>query len=241
MMDASAVACEYGDATAVEWASEEFFARLPDLSAARCRSSEYLVLKRLIDVPVAIVLLILLAPVMLGLALLVRLSSPGPALFRQRRLGRNGRPFRCYKYRSMRRDAEMVLRQDTAIYESYLRHGYKLPRDSDPRITGVGRFLRRTSLDELPQLINVVRGEMSLVGPRPIVPAELKEYGRRAPDFLAALPGITGGWQVGGRSKVGYPMRAEIELDYVYRWSVLSDLRILWRTVPAVLSRDGAH
>jgi lipopolysaccharide/colanic/teichoic acid biosynthesis glycosyltransferase len=123
----------------------------------------------------------------------------------------------------------------------YVENGYKLPEDCDPRITAVGRFLRKSSLDELPQLFNVIRGEMSLVGPRPIVPDELLQYGQRADDFLAALPGITGSWQVGGRSKVGYPMRAGIELDYVYRWSPLADLTILCRTVPAVLSRNGAH
>jgi lipopolysaccharide/colanic/teichoic acid biosynthesis glycosyltransferase len=141
----------------------------------------------------------------------------------------------------MRPDAEAVLKRDPEIYAKYLANGYKLPEGEDPRITRIGRILRSTSLDEIPQLLNVVRGDMSLVGPRPIVPAELKEYGERSDDFLAALPGITGKWQVSGRSNLGYPERADVELDYVYGWSFLEDLRILFRTVPVVLTRAGAH
>jgi lipopolysaccharide/colanic/teichoic acid biosynthesis glycosyltransferase len=198
-------------------------------------------MKRIFDVPTAILLLVLLAPLMLVIAIIVWASSPGPAVFRQRRLGRAGREFDCFKFRSMRSDAEAVLRDCPLTFAQYVENDYKLPEDCDPRITTVGRFLRKSSLDELPQLLNVIRGDMSLVGPRPIVPAELAHYGRRATDFLAALPGITGQWQVGGRSKVGYPLRAEIELDYVYRWTPLSDVRILCRTVPAVLTRDGAY
>lgn len=239
-MDASAVVYDYSDAVPLDWSGDQF-AFEPDLTADRCRSDVYYVLKRLFDVPAAILLLILLAPVMLVIAMIVRASSPGPAVFRQRRLGRSGREFDCFKFRSMRSDAESVLRDCPLTFARYVRNGYKLPEDCDPRITPVGRFLRKSSLDELPQLFNVIRGEMSLVGPRPIVPAELAQYGRRANDFLAALPGITGQWQVGGRSKVGYPLRAEIELDYIYRWSPLGDARILFRTVPAVLTRDGAH
>jgi lipopolysaccharide/colanic/teichoic acid biosynthesis glycosyltransferase len=241
MMDASIVVYDYSDAVALDWNSADEFAFEPHLTADRCRSDLYVLLKRLVDVPVATLLLILLAPLMLVIAIMVRATSSGPAVFRQRRLGRVGREFDCFKFRSMRSDAEAVLRDCPLTFAQYVENDYKLPEDCDPRITTFGRFLRKSSLDELPQLFNVVRGDMSIVGPRPIVPAELAHYGRRADDFLAALPGITGKWQVGGRSKVAYPLRAEIELDYVYRWSPLSDVRILWRTVPAVLSRDGAY
>jgi exopolysaccharide production protein ExoY len=241
-MNATALSQQTYDAAAtIEWTAADVFSFESDTNADRCRSLMYYMLKRAIDLPLAVIALIVLAPLLLGIALLVRMTSTGPVLFRQKRLGRTGRPFFCLKYRSMREDAELALRRDARVYAKYVRNGYKLPEGEDPRITPIGRFLRKTSLDELPQLFNVIRGEMSLVGPRPIVPAELVEYGRRADDFLAALPGVTGRWQVGGRSKVGYPLRAEIELDYVYRWSLLEDARILVRTVPAVLSRDGAH
>jgi lipopolysaccharide/colanic/teichoic acid biosynthesis glycosyltransferase len=241
-MNASAVTYDtYDAAVTLEWTAVDAFTFEPHITAERCRCSTYVALKRAMDLPVALVLFVLLIPLLLGLAIVVRLTSRGPVLFRQPRLGRHGVPFDCLKFRSMHADAEDVLRRDPDTYAKYVDNGYKLPEGDDPRITPVGRILRKTSLDELPQLINVIRGEMSLVGPRPIVPAELNEYGRRAPDFLAALPGITGRWQVGGRSKVGYPQRAEIELDYVYGWSLLEDARILVRTVPAVLSRDGAH
>jgi lipopolysaccharide/colanic/teichoic acid biosynthesis glycosyltransferase len=241
MMDATAVAYDYRDTVALDWPVADEFAFEPHLTADRCRSDAYLLLKRVFDVPAAILLLIVLSPLLCVVALLVRMTSPGQAIFRQRRLGRAGREFDCFKFRTMRPDAEAILRKCPKTLSLYVENGYKLPEDCDPRITAVGRFLRRSSLDELPQLFNVIRGEMSLVGPRPIVPDELLQYGQRADDFLAALPGITGSWQVGGRSKVGYPMRAGIELDYVYRWSPLADLTILCRTVPAVLSRNGAH
>jgi lipopolysaccharide/colanic/teichoic acid biosynthesis glycosyltransferase len=241
MMDASIVVYDYSDAVGLDWSVADELAFEPHLTADRCRSDLYVVMKRIFDVPAAILLLVLLAPLMLVIAIIVWASSPGPAVFRQRRLGRAGREFDCFKFRSMRSDAEAVLRDCPLTFAQYVENDYKLPEDCDPRITTVGRFLRKSSLDELPQLLNVSRGDMSLVGPRPIVPAELAHYGRRATDFLAALPGITGQWQVGGRSKVGYPLRAEIELDYVYRWTPLSDVRILCRTVPAVLTRDGAY
>jgi lipopolysaccharide/colanic/teichoic acid biosynthesis glycosyltransferase len=141
----------------------------------------------------------------------------------------------------MRVDAEDVLRRDPAVRARYIANGYKLPAAEDPRITTIGRFLRCTSLDELPQLFNVMRGEMSLVGPRPIVPAELVEYGDSAAEFLAAIPGITGRWQVSGRSNLFYPERAAVELEYITGWSLSEDVRILLRTLPVVLSRTGAH
>ena len=200
-----------------------------------------MLLKRLVDVPLATLALVLFGPLMLVLAALVRLGSPGPVLFRQRRLGRGGRTFDCLKFRSMYCNAEDLLGQDPAVRARYVANGYKLPASEDPRITAIGRFLRSTSLDELPQLFNVLRGDMSLVGPRPIVPAELAEYGASAPEFLAAIPGITGRWQVSGRSNLVYPERAAIELDYITDWSVREDLRILVRTLPVVLSRVGAH
>jgi exopolysaccharide production protein ExoY len=197
-------------------------------------------MKRDMDIALAAVLLLVAAPVMLIIAAAIRWTSPGAAIFRQVRIGRNARPFRIWKFRTMRGDAEAVLRADAALYAEYVANDYKLPPDRDPRITPLGRWLRRTSLDELPQLINVLRGEMSLVGPRPIVTDEIAHYGDHADTFHAALPGLTGAWQVAGRSDLRYPERCDVELEYVRNWSLARDLMILLATVRLVISGRGA-
>ncbi|HEY0777086.1 MAG TPA: sugar transferase [Gemmatirosa sp.] len=198
-------------------------------------------IKRLLDVVVAGVGLVVSAPLLLVLAALVRLSSPGPIFFAQARVGQGGRVFRCYKLRTMRNDAESLLRSDPELRATYERNGFKIPCDADHRVTGIGRFLRLTSCDEIPQLWNVLKGEMSLVGPRPLVARELSHYPGADRDLLLSVrPGLTGAWAVGGRSRVGYPRRAAMELDYVRHWSLGRDLRILFRTVGAVLARRGA-
>jgi len=198
-------------------------------------------LKRLIDIAGAAVGLILSAPFMLLIAVAIRLDSPGPIFFRQQRMGLGGLPFRIVKFRTMRPDAEEVLRKDPELYAKYLANDFKLPEGEDPRISRVGRFLRKTSLDELPQLINVLRGEMSLVGPRPVVGLELTHYGEHAETLLSVKPGITGYWQISGRSEIHYPERALLDLRYIENWSLLFDLRILLATIPFVLTRRGAH
>ena len=198
-------------------------------------------LKRLLDVVGSAAMLVVAAPLMVALAIAVRLGSAGPAVYGQSRLGRHGRDFRCYKFRSMYADAEQRLHADPALYAEYVRNDYKLPDGEDPRITRIGRLLRRTSLDELPQLWNVLKGDMSLVGPRPIVPNEICHYVGDEHMLLLLKPGITGSWQVSGRSNVAYPQRSQLELDYVEDWSLGRDISILLRTVPAVLLQRGAH
>jgi exopolysaccharide biosynthesis polyprenyl glycosylphosphotransferase len=202
---------------------------------------EQLLCKRLVDLIGAATLLVLLMPLMAALAALIALDSPGPVIFAQRRLGRFGRPIRCYKFRSMYADAEARLLSDPDLYRLYVENSYKVPSTIDTRITKVGRFLRRTSLDELPQLWNVLKGEMSLVGPRPIVPDEIHHYNGQGPFLLSLKPGLTGEWQVSGRSAVPYPQRADVELGYVEGWSLWRDASILIRTLPAVLAARGAH
>jgi lipopolysaccharide/colanic/teichoic acid biosynthesis glycosyltransferase len=196
--------------------------------------------KPALDVTVSGVLLVVLSPIMLGLALAVRLTSPGAALFRQVRVGRHGRRFQIFKFRTMRADAESLLSVDPILFGAYVENDYKLPLATDPRLTPIGHWLRHTSLDELPQLVNVLRGDMSLVGPRPVVPAELAHYNGDAPTFLSVLPGITGAWQVSGRSDVRYPERCHIELEYIRTRSLQNDIVILGRTVGSVLSGRGA-
>jgi exopolysaccharide production protein ExoY len=200
-----------------------------------------LLLKRTVDMLVAATALLLAAPLMLLIAIAVRLDSSGPIIFSQLRLGRHGRIFRCLKFRSMYVDAEERLRANEELYALYVAGDYKLPEDLDNRITRVGRFLRRTSLDELPQLYNVLRGDMSLVGPRPIVPDEIRHYSQEGPLLLSLRPGITGAWQVNGRSTVSYPIRADLELDYVQSWSIGKDFKIMLQTLPVVLGQKGAH
>jgi len=190
--------------------------------------------KRCVDVLVAALGLIVAAPILALLAVLIRLDSPGSPVFRHERVGRRGRRFRCLKLRTMRIDAEDQLRRDPLMYDEYRRNHFKIPEDRDPRTTGIGRLLRRTSLDELPQLWNVLIGEMSIVGPRPVVADELEIYGESADLLLSVRPGITGAWAVGGRHAVGYPHRCQMELSYVRQWTLATDLLVLIRTVRAV-------
>jgi exopolysaccharide production protein ExoY len=198
--------------------------------------------KRTIDLVVSAVLLIALSPVMAAIAAAIKLASPGTVLFRQRRLGLNGKPFTLYKFRTMRADAEKILKNSPSLYAKFLENNFKLPKGEDPRLAPLGRFLRAASLDELPQLFNVLIGEMSLVGPRPIVPHEAVQYGDSAMLFMSAKPGMTGHWQVNGRSEIAeYGKRVELDLEYIRDQSIGKDLEILLRTVPAVLRRKGAN
>jgi lipopolysaccharide/colanic/teichoic acid biosynthesis glycosyltransferase len=221
---------------------------LIDLSDASARPAEVgragaqRALKRGVDVVVAAVLLLVSLPVVLAVALLIRLDSPGPVLFRQTRVGAGGRRFRIVKFRTMVRDAEQILQNDIALRRLHESNSFKLPVDSDPRVTRVGRWLRRTSVDELPQLWNVLCGDMSLVGARPVEPAQVARlYGGRQEVYLRMRPGLTGPWQVSGRSHVGDDERVAFDTSYVENWRMSADLRILARTVPAVLRRRGAH
>jgi len=200
------------------------------------------VAKRCLDALGSGVGLVLLMPVFAAVGLTIRLSSPGPVFFSHLRIGQHGRPFRIVKFRTMRGDAEEVLRRDTALWEKYVANDFKLPPGEDPRITRIGRWLRKTSLDELPQLWNVFKGEMSLVGPRPIVKAELEQwYGQQATELLSVPPGMTGLWQVAGRSDIRYPGRVELELQYVRTQSIFMDLKLLFWTALQVLKGKGAH
>lgn len=198
-------------------------------------------LKRVVDVLGAIVLGAVFTPVIIVIVGLLRLEG-GPILFRHRRVGRHGKGFDCLKFRSMAPDGDRVLREllerHPELRAEWIRD-HKL-RD-DPRVTAVGRFLRRTSLDELPQLLNVVRGEMSLVGPRPVVREELLRYGRCASIYLAARPGITGLWQVNGRNNTDYRRRVVLDVYYVRRQSIFLDLYILIKTTYVVLGGSGAY
>jgi lipopolysaccharide/colanic/teichoic acid biosynthesis glycosyltransferase len=208
----------------------------------RDRKALFPIAKRALDILGAGVGLVLLSPFFLIVALMVR-ADGGPAFFAHQRVGRGGKLFGCLKFRSMVVDSqarlEALLANDPAA-----RAEWEATRKlkNDPRITRIGRFLRSTSLDELPQLINVLRGEMSLVGPRPVQEAEIdRYYGASAAHYMAVRPGITGLWQVSGRSETSYESRVALDVSYVSRPSLLADISSLLRTPGAVLSRRGAH
>ncbi|MFD1720104.1 sugar transferase [Amnibacterium endophyticum] len=195
-------------------------------------------IKRGVDLFLAGLAFVLLAPVLLGVALAVRLDSPGPVLFRQERIGAHGERFTMFKFRSMVIDAEARLAALAAQNEG---SGLLFKMKDDPRITRVGAFIRRYSLDELPQLLNVLNGSMSLIGPRPPLPREVAAYEGRVNRRLLIKPGITGLWQVSGRSNLTWEESVKLDLYYVENWSITTDFSILARTVKAVLRRDGAY
>lgn len=195
--------------------------------------------KRAFDVVGALVLLVVLVPALVVVALVVALTSRGPVLFRQQRVGYGGRTFAMLKFRTMHADAEQRLREDGGLDEWYVNGGYKIPAHLDPRVTRVGRWLRMSSLDELPQLFNVLAGHMSLVGPRPVVSRELDEYGDHVGSYLALRPGLTGLWQVEGRNDIAFPERAEIDSHYHANCGPWLDVAIVARTPLAVVSRRG--
>lgn len=194
--------------------------------------------KRALDLVESAAALVLLAPIFLVVAIAIRLESPGPVFFRQRRVGRNGREFTLLKFRSMYQDAEARLESLRAHNEV---SGPVFKMRNDPRVTRVGRLIRRASIDELPQFWNVLRGDMSVVGPRPPLPAEVAKYERWQRRRLSVKPGITCTWQVSGRSDISFERWMELDLRYIDTWSLWEDTKILVRTIPAVLTGRGAQ
>ena len=195
--------------------------------------------KRLMDIVLSAVGMLLLSPVYLAIAVAVKLSSPGPVFFTQTRVGRYGRYFKFYKFRSMRQDAEA--QKAALMVRNESKDGVIFKMKDDPRITKVGRFLRRTSLDELPQLWNVFIGDMSLVGPRPPVPSEVLEYTLEDRKRLDVIPGITCLWQINGRSEIPFNEQVRLDKEYILASGVWKDLVILLKTIPAIIGGKGAY
>lgn len=206
----------------------------------RAFSWQYMYVKRILDLAgsASMFCVFLIPGLMISTAIL--LTSTGPLFYREERIGRNGKPFRIWKFRTMY--CESALRR-FRVYETKaggLTHSRVHKTRNDPRVTRVGRFLRQWSLDELPQVFNILAGEMSLVGPRPIVSDEAARYGEQLRFYLMAKPGLSGLWQVSGRCTVDYAERARLDAIYIRQWQFVSDIQILFRTIPAVLSRVGA-
>lgn len=215
-------------------ASETILTHYNQLNAQQA----YAGLKRLLDYLLVVPALILLWPFFIFLALAVKLDSPGPVIYRRRVLGRDGRVFDAFKFRTMHINGDEILSQYPAL-QAELRQNCKLK--NDPRITRMGNFLRKYSLDELPQLFNVLFQDMSLIGPRIIAPEEIEKYGAYGPDLLTVMPGMTGLWQVSGRSNTTYNERVKLDMQYVHNWTVWLDLQIVFKTIPAVLRGEGAY
>lgn len=205
----------------------------------RCTIASAHVAKRALDVIGSGCALLLLSPLFLAIAIAIKLEDRGPVLFRQVRVGRHGREFRMLKFRSMRVDAEARLKELLAKNQHQTGVTFKLK--DDPRITRVGKWLRKFSFDELPQFYNVLRGDMSLVGPRPPVPREVALYSLADRRRLAVKPGITCIWQISGRAEIDFPGQVQLDVRYIESRSLLQDIRILLKTIPAVLSGTGAY
>jgi lipopolysaccharide/colanic/teichoic acid biosynthesis glycosyltransferase len=206
-----------------------------DVIASHRTADEWL--KNILDFSIALAGLLILSPLLLVLVIVVKLDSPGPAIYRRRVMGRGGTQFDAFKFRTMVINGDEILAAHPDLKARWERD-QKL--ENDPRITRSGNWMRKLSLDELPQLLNVLRGEMSVVGPRMIAPVELARYGDDADELLTVKPGITGLWQVSGRSSLSYQDRARLDMQYVRTRNIWMDLELLFKTLPAVLFKRGA-
>lgn len=199
----------------------------------------YIKIKRVIDVIWASVALILLSPLFAIIAIAIKIDSKGPVFFAHKRIGKNGKIIKLYKFRSMVINAEELIKSFTPEQMREYKENYKLT--NDPRITKVGKFLRKTSLDELPQLINIINGDLSIIGPRPVVADELEKYGVNKDKFLSVTPGLTGYWAANGRSNTTYEQRMEMELYYIDNLSLKMDIKVFFKTILSVLKKEGAR
>lgn len=202
------------------------------------KSQVYKFVKRTTDVVLASVALVILSPVFLIIAIAIKLDSKGPVFFKHTRIGKNGKIIKLYKFRSMVINAEALIKSFTPEQMKEYKENYKLT--NDPRITRVGNILRKTSLDELPQLINIIKGDLSIIGPRPVVAEELKKYQYNIDKFLSVTPGLTGYWAANGRSNTTYEERMEMELYYIDNLSLKMDLKVFFKTILSVVKKEGA-
>ncbi len=200
--------------------------------------SIYKYVKRFMDIVLASIGLVVLSPVFLIIAILIKTESKGKVFFKHKRIGKNGKEIYIYKFRTMVENAEDLIKQFTPEQMKEFKENFKL--ENDPRVTKIGKILRKTSLDELPQLINIIKGDISIIGPRPVIEEELEKYGMNKNKFLSVTPGLTGYWAANGRSNTTYEQRMEMELYYVDNMSFKLDIKVFFKTVLSVLKREGA-
>lgn len=196
-------------------------------------------IKRIIDIFISFISLIILLPIFLMIGFSIKLESKGPIFFVHKRIGKNGKIIKIYKFRTMVQNAEELIKSFTPEQMKEFKENFKL--DNDPRITKIGKILRKTSLDELPQLINILKGELSIIGPRPVIEEELEKYGENKSKFLSVTPGLTGYWASNGRSNISYEERMKMELFYIDNMSWKMDIKVFFKTIISVLKKEGAR
>lgn len=206
------------------------------------KSIAYLTTKRCIDIVVSLLAVVCLIPVFIVMFIFYRFGeNKGPMIYKQERIGKHGKSFKIWKFRSMVVNADQKLKANPTLYQKYVENSYKLPAEEDPRITKFGRFIRKTSIDELPQFVNILKGDMALVGPRPVVKDELKEYGNQVDKLLSMTPGAMGWWQASGRSNIEYPERCDVELYYIDHASLGFDIKIVFLNIVSIFKHTGAY
>lgn len=210
-----------------------------DLVVGSEKKKIYLTIKRIMDVIISLIGIIVVTPIMLIIILLIRIDSPGKAIYKHYRLGKNGKVIGIYKFRTMVINADEVFNSFTPEQKAEYEKFFKL--ENDPRITKIGNILRKTSLDELPQLFNILKGDMSIIGPRPVVEREIEKFGNQKDKYLSVLPGLTGWWASHGRSATTYDERIKLEMYYINNLSFKIDLLCFFKTIEVVLKRDGAR
>jgi len=206
--------------------------------AKKASKINYMSVERVFDLVISTIGLIILSPIFLILAIIVKLDSKGPVFFAHTRYGKNGKKFKMYKFRTMYENAQDMINDFTPEQMKEWKENFKL--QDDPRITKVGKFLRKTSLDELPQIVNIMKGDLSIIGPRPVIEEELEKYGESKEKFLSVTPGLTGYWQANGRSSTTYEQRMEMELYYIDHISPKLDFKIFFKTIESVIKKEGA-
>lgn len=209
-----------------------------DECVEKSKVKAYDIVKRIIDIILGTVGLIICLPIFIIIAILIKIDSKGPVFFKHTRVGKNGKVLKIYKFRTMVQNAQDLIKNFTPEQKKEFEENFKL--EDDPRVTKIGKILRKTSLDELPQIINILKGEMCIIGPRPIIKSELEKYGKNKAKFLSVAPGLTGYWAANGRSDVSYEERMAMELYYVDHRSLWLDLKIFIKTIGSVLTGRGA-
>lgn len=210
-----------------------------DECVSKSKIKAYDILKRFIDIIIGTIGLIICIPIFIIIGIAIKIDSKGPVFFKHKRIGKHGKKLEIYKFRTMIENAEEAMKNFTEEQKKEFAENFKL--ENDPRVTRVGKILRKTSLDELPQIINILKGEMSIIGPRPVVRSELEKYGSNQDKFLSVAPGLTGYWAANGRSDVSYEERMALELYYVNNRSLFLDMKIFFKTIGSVLKGRGAR
>ncbi len=210
-----------------------------DECVSKSKIKAYDILKRFIDIIIGTIGLIICIPIFIIIGIAIKIDSKGPVFFKHKRIGKHGKKLEIYKFRTMIENAEEAMKNFTEEQKKEFAENFKL--ENDPRVTRVGKILRKTSLDELPQIINILKGEMSIIGPRPVVRSELEKYGSNQDKFLSVAPGLTGYWAANGRSDVSYEERMALELYYVNNRSLILDMKIFFKTIGSVLKGRGAR